>query len=989
METQGEMVKRPAPTDSERAAYLERSVECLPEEGAHFLGFHLVSELGRGAFSRVFLARQTELGNRVVALKISVDLFNESQTLAQLQHTNIVPIYSAHSAGPLLALCMPYFGRTTLAEVLKILRAGALPESGQVLISMLRGTLLQGALPQTGSDKAAESAPTGTRLPLKNLEKLSYVNAVLWIGARLAEGLAHAHERGIIHCDLKPANILLADDGQPMLLDFNLSEDIKLRSPESEHNLGGTLPYMAPEHLAAFQGGREEVDARSDIFSLGVILYEMLAGQLPYPMISGPLAEIMPRLAVERASRAPRLCPWNRAVSPAVESIVLRCLASDPSRRYQSAHDLAEDIHRHLENRPLRHAPEPSLKERMGKWLRRHPRLKSPGHLGIGIIIALAVFLVPAAWIAWQEYQTAKEKTIRERSKLAQREQRTAALNAALARLRDFRDSLPAAKRLEEQLVLAQLHNGVVSPGLMDLKESVAACRRSLSFYQVEEQPAWQHMYPFEDLPWPEQDKLRPEIADLLYGLANVYRFRLLPPGKTAQEPSSLACNLNQRALACFPAGKAPRAFLVQKAGLAEQRGNKEAKDILAEAEKTLLKTSWDYYAAAFELAAVRKVQVAVDHLKIAVRKDANYFPAELLLAVCLDNLARYEPRGSRLKEAAAAYTTCIALKPAFVPAYFHRGQIYLSDPEEKSWQAARADADVVLDQRPDWLAAHVLRARALFQEARDRQGGKPAEAFPVAAFEKILKEAVQELTGALKAKAEQTEIYYYRGKLFLALKDESKAAADFSKLMKAKPASAEDWSFRALVRLAELERLSAKAGSEKAKIASAALVDLDQALKIDPRHLPSLINRAHILADLQGQYKEALSTFDQIISSYPDYSLSLGRRGLIHARLGERLKAYDDAIHLLERSSDFANHYQAARIYALTSKFHAWDRKHALWHLSYALRNGYGWERFQTEPDFQSLRGDAEYQSLVKAAPTLGRPVPPRMRPPEKEPKP
>lgn len=80
------------------AERLERGLKCLPEAGANFLGFELMFELGRGAFSRVFLARQASLGNRVVALKISVDLFSEPQKLAQLQHTNIVPIYSVHHA---------------------------------------------------------------------------------------------------------------------------------------------------------------------------------------------------------------------------------------------------------------------------------------------------------------------------------------------------------------------------------------------------------------------------------------------------------------------------------------------------------------------------------------------------------------------------------------------------------------------------------------------------------------------------------------------------------------------------------------------------------------------------------------------------------------------------------------------------------------------------------------------------------------------------
>src|SRR6516165_5564260 len=144
MKSHGKTLNRPQPSDSERAAYVERALESLPEEGTQFLGFQLVSELGRGTFSRVFLAHQTELSNREVVVKISVDLFNQSQVLPQLQHTNIVPIYSAHSAGPLQALCMPYFGRTTLAHVLKTLHAEALPETGQYLVNLLRGALPAG-----------------------------------------------------------------------------------------------------------------------------------------------------------------------------------------------------------------------------------------------------------------------------------------------------------------------------------------------------------------------------------------------------------------------------------------------------------------------------------------------------------------------------------------------------------------------------------------------------------------------------------------------------------------------------------------------------------------------------------------------------------------------------------------------------------------------------------------------------------------------------
>ena len=259
---------RSAPGAADRLA---RALMSMPEVGSDFLNFRLVGELGRGAFGRVFLAQQKDLAGRYVALKISTDLFAESQTLAQLQHTNIVPIYSAHSADPFQALCMPFLGSTTLADVLKVFRQRhSLPVSGKDLVSTLhqrkQSTLPGGQRPPGEDNVLSELRPIGsgngnrqvenlpprrslsvatTRagddsqvslsspLPLpsspssggqigwKRLEDMSYVQAVLWIGSRLADGLAYAHEHQVVHRDLKPANVLLADDGQPLLLDLN------------------------------------------------------------------------------------------------------------------------------------------------------------------------------------------------------------------------------------------------------------------------------------------------------------------------------------------------------------------------------------------------------------------------------------------------------------------------------------------------------------------------------------------------------------------------------------------------------------------------------------------------------------------------------------------------------------------------------------------------------------------------------------------------
>ena len=175
---------------------------------------------------------------------------------------------------------------------------------------------------------------------------MSYVDAVLWIGARLADGLCHAHERGILHRDLKPANVLLTDEGQPMLLDFNLSEDAARAAAAPVALIGGTLPYMARSISNA--GGRHETGGRaSDLFALGLILYELLTARHPFGRYRGPVHSVLPFMINDRRQAPPLVRAWNAAVTPAAEAIVRRCLEPDPARRYQSAAELREDLERH------------------------------------------------------------------------------------------------------------------------------------------------------------------------------------------------------------------------------------------------------------------------------------------------------------------------------------------------------------------------------------------------------------------------------------------------------------------------------------------------------------------------------------------------------------------------------------------------------------------------------------------------------------------
>src|SRR5262249_15411493 len=211
-------------------------------------------------FARVFLATEPALGHRPVAVKISRRGGAEARTLGRLSHPNIVPVHSVvqDPVSGWTVVCMPYWGGVTLQQVL----AGTPPPARA-------SAILDAACRAEDDDLPVPFREQPDRVFIQG----SYVDGILHLVAQLADGLAFAHERGICHRDLKPSNVLVTPDGRPMLLDFNLSSDQEL----DREQFGGTLPYMSPEQLQALVpptagGAVPDVDARSDLFGLGVIL---------------------------------------------------------------------------------------------------------------------------------------------------------------------------------------------------------------------------------------------------------------------------------------------------------------------------------------------------------------------------------------------------------------------------------------------------------------------------------------------------------------------------------------------------------------------------------------------------------------------------------------------------------------------------------------------------------------------------------------------
>jgi serine/threonine protein kinase/Flp pilus assembly protein TadD len=315
-----------------------------PEPGDQFVGFEVIRELGRGAFARVYLATEPDLGGRLVVLKVGKHGGGEADILGRLRHDNIVPVYSLRQdmLTGMTVVCMPYLGATTLADVLEYAFARpGIPSAAAILL-------------EAAKPKAEEEESLGPLKPSSILVRGTYVEGVLDMGIQLSEGLAFVHKRKIYHRDLKPSNVLVRPDGRPMLLDFNLSFD----EQAEQQTLGGTLIYMAPEMLQAIASKDASpclVDARSDLYSLGVILYEMLSGEHPFEEILwGKSAEgNRERLAQLQKTALRPLRDANPQVDRKVARVVDRCLAYDPRERFQSAAELARALRRCL-SRPQR-----------------------------------------------------------------------------------------------------------------------------------------------------------------------------------------------------------------------------------------------------------------------------------------------------------------------------------------------------------------------------------------------------------------------------------------------------------------------------------------------------------------------------------------------------------------------------------------------------------------------------------------------------------
>ncbi len=418
-----------APAVRERLAVLARLGLARPvRHGPLTFGrFVLLRELGRGGMGVVYLARDDQLGREVALKALGTRLMaserararfeREIRAAAALKHPQLVPIYEVGEENGIPYFTMEYVEGRTLGGVIHSLRSFELPttelntthlglatlgddsateewlDEDEAEAERTRGAGGGGAV--AGAPAATPTAPAPQPAQLPELPAAwgkTYVEAVCRIVLDVADALQHAHDHGVVHRDVKPSNVLISRDGRAHLFDFGLARLESDISLTLTGDFAGTPYYVSPE-----QARGRKLDHRTDIYSLGVTLYELLTLRRPF---EGKSPQQVFRQIMTR--EPPLVRKVNRLVPRDLETVCLTAIEKDPARRYQSAAELAADLRRFLAFRPVQARPV-GLVTRAARFVRRNPAPATAGVLGVLLLV------VPLCGLIWHDRLMARE----------------------------------------------------------------------------------------------------------------------------------------------------------------------------------------------------------------------------------------------------------------------------------------------------------------------------------------------------------------------------------------------------------------------------------------------------------------------------------------------------------------------------------------------------------------------------------------------------
>jgi serine/threonine protein kinase/tetratricopeptide (TPR) repeat protein len=866
-------------------------------EGVAVPGYEILEELGRGGMGVVYKARHVRL-QRLVALKMILSGAHagaaglarfraEAEAVAQLQHPNIVQIYETGE----------HDGRAYFS--LEFVEGGSLEQRMQ-----------ESATPPRAAAGLVET---------------------------LAATMEVAHQRGIVHRDLKPANILLGGVATqsvilhkdqtaaksassehwtrttvPKIADFGLAKRLDDDSSQTQEGaIMGTPCYMAPEQAA---GKTREVGPAADIYALGAILYELLTGRPPFKA-ANPIDTI--RQVVESEPVPPR--QLEPGVPRDLETICLKCLEKEPTRRYLRAGDLAADLRRFLNDEPVHARPTP-LWERAWKWGKRRPTLVAL--LGVSVLAVVAM----GALVVWHnvslrgqlEEARAEERLARQREQEALEGQRLARVQHQGQRLLDdarlavaARDWANARLRLTEALtaignedrladvkepaevLLKQVEQelraladrqasrnrlqkfvklrddaqflGTLYTGMdlaANLKATRATVEQALAVYGIAADPRTAQQQPALDSYLDDAQKaaILGDCYQLLLILAETEALSAAdqkPPERDQHLREAL--RLLEQALRF---GSPSRAYHLRRARYLALRGEAAA---AGQAEKAAagaaVRLVLDHFMVADEFYRRATFDEAIKEFDQVLQLEPAHFWAQYLKALCL-------LRQRRHAEATAQLGSCLAQRPDFVWLYLQRG---FAQGELQAFDAAEADFDKALQLPLDDFARYVLFTnRGVLRIKQNRPG-----------------DAVADLNAAIKLKPGEYQAYVNLAQAYRQLHKTDLALEQLDRAVDLEPG------------LAHLYRLRARLHLER-KEPALAVKDFDQAIRREAPDSPALVDnhveRGRLLLR-EGKHQGALADFDAALRLRKDHSLAQRLRAEALFQLGryqEVVEAFD-----------------------------------------------------------------------------------------------
>jgi eukaryotic-like serine/threonine-protein kinase len=822
-------------------------------------GYDLLRELGRGGMGIVYEARHVPL-QRLVALKMILPgrEFNlgmterflaEAAVVARFSHPNLVQIFDVGKCDG-----MPYLS-------LELLEGGSL-------------------------SKKLGGAPLPAREAAALLETL----------ALAAE---YAHQKGFVHLDLKPSNVLLTADGAPKIADFGLAKRLSAAGAADDTGIMGTPSYMAPEQAAA---GRGEIGPAADIYALGSILYEFLTGRPPFRTADKwqTIEMLKSQEPLPPRSMVPQM-PRD------LELICLKCLKKDPQERFGSARELAEELRRFQEGRPIQTRPAP-LWERAWKWSRRRPAAAALIAVSIVALCSFLLYLDQGRRVARRELSD-QQRTLSMRDKVLQlsaQAQQAAdrgdlpeargSLEAALKILET--ETIPDAEKLKAPLTSlhealgrleadqkgrleadtaytqfsklrekALLANGLASTGVelpTNLKAAKDACREALAKFGLADGPAGGPIYP-PFLSADRQEKCTTACYELLLIWAES---EAQTEDGSAATPAQVAKAIETLDRVKALAAPLTGAYHLRRAAWLESLGR--GKEAVAERElaATADLKALDYFLIGDSLQKRERLTEAAAAFKQALQMQPDHFWAHYFLAICSLRLQQPAPAWANLN-------FCLSQRDDLAWLYLLRG---IANGQLQAFHAADADFAQALQRSSD----EQTRYGALFNRGYFRMREAQLVERSVAAT------LAQPLPVPLRASLE----FAYRGAGESYRQERlASAAALLDEAIRVQPSHYAAHRYLAAVRRQQrrLDLAVALAG---------------QAIELTKERGPQL--RAALFGERARLYREAkndgaaLADLDQALLLYPNFEDALERGKVLQrrgGRFGEAVGAYDAAI--------------------------------------------------------------------------------------------